>query len=226
MPPYLRKGRKIDIIIIPEGHEEKEYIEKLVSLKVWNNSKYNVTVAPTKEIGDDKEYYGNGNIVNSFSNELHNIDDEGAIVIFCDTEMEIEGEYRAIINIEKGLEKEFHMKDSIDKIIFYANPVTMKIVLSHFAKVNIVSNNLTDYKADIRKYAGVTAYDKSKSKRKELLDKITKENYLSMKENLKDANKGDYKVVNSTNALILFNNLESDSEDWVNEIREIELKNE
>ena len=65
------------------------------------------------------------------------------------------------------------------------DPCTMQIILLHFGDIVLKSSQKSKNAEDIERLTGIKGYNASEEKRKELFDKITKENYLEMKERIK-----------------------------------------
>ena len=84
----------------------------------------------------------------------------------------------------------------------------MQIILSHFKKVKLESNQKDANSPLIQKLTGVYAYRAHALQRAKIAALITKENYFFMKQNITSL-ETNYTVKPSTNALYFFNKFES-----------------
>ena len=92
--------------------------------------------------------------------------------------------------------------------MFFANPCSMQIILSHFDKVALKSNKKSVNAPIIEKLTGVPDYKATENQRKNIMKKIDSANYITMKGNIINLS-SSYKNVPSTNCLTLFKKLES-----------------
>ena len=90
----------------------------------------------------------------------------------------------------------------------------MQIVLSHFAKVSLKTNNKSKNGKLIENLLGICDYRATEKQREQLMQNINESNYRTMKNNLV-AISDDCKDVPSTNILDLFNNLEVYNKKWI-----------
>lgn len=198
--PSIKTGCKI--LIICEGFEEYDYITKLKECNVWSSA-YNIKPRNAKSID---------NLIAIYQNEYQNANYD-LIVLFCDTEMM---PYEQFGKLREAIDG-FHGNKSADKLIIYANPCTMQIILSHFDKVKLTSNSKTKNSALIKKLTGVEDYIAEENQRKAIMKHINAKNYLNMKNNLNGI-AIDYDKVPSTNAVYWFELFESENTKWVQEI--------
>lgn len=198
----MAKNSPKKICFVCEGEEEFDYINQLKECKVWN-SIYNIKVKKAKSIDSISAIYDY-----TFKNDNYDL-----IVIFCDTELE---PYEQFKNLRNKI-KQNHEKDITNDVIYFANPCTMQVILSHFDKVHLTNNSKVANSKLIQKYTGVSDYRANEKQRNSIMKKITKENYETMKQNLKEIST-NYNDVPSTNLLILLNNLESSDTLWVDKI--------
>lgn len=189
---------RIKICIICEGYEEKDYLNKLKNIGCLSKI-YDITLINAQGIE---------NIFTHYQNKYQQ-DSYYAILIFCDTDKGYE-------SLKNKINSMFD-KDVANKIIFYANPCTMQIVLSHFSKVSLKSSNKSKNKELIKKLTGISNYNASEEKRKALISKIKNSNYTTMKTNIQVISNND-KDTPSTNFLVLLNYLEQDDDYWIKEL--------
>lgn len=198
MPAINNKER---ILIICEGDEEYEYMLCLKGCCVqWE---YNVTL---------KKANGIGNIYAAYTYWSQQYE-YSSILVFCDTEAAPYDQYKKL----KNKINKYHNGDIADNIVFFANPCTMQIILSHFQKVKLKYNSKNKNSNMIEQCTGVKNYEGKKNQIKNICNKITYENYLVMKENLKSVST-DENCLPSTNILTLFANLESSDDNWIKKI--------
>lgn len=198
--PSVKTGCKI--LIICEGSEENDYISRLKECDVWS-SVYNIKPKNAKSID---------NIIAIYQNEYQN-DNYDLIVIFCDTEII---PYEQFCKLRESINN-FHGNNVADKLIIFANPCTMQIILSHFDKVKLTSNSKTKNSALIQKLTGVTDYIAEENQRKAMMKHINAENYMHMKSNLKGI-AVEYDKVPSTNVVAWFELFEGENTKRIKEI--------
>lgn len=201
--PSIKTGCKI--LIICEGFEEYDYITKLKECNVWSSA-YNIKPRNAKSID---------NLIAIYQNEYQNANYD-LIVLFCDTEMM---PYEQFCKLREAIDG-FHGNKSADKLIIYANPCTMQIILSHFDKVKLTSNSKTKNSALIKKLTGVEDYIAEENQRKAIMKHINAKNYLNMKNNLNGIAIA-YDKVPSTNVVYWFELFEDKNTKWVQEINKI-----
>ena len=201
--PSIKTGCKI--LIICEGFEEYDYITKLKECNVWSPA-YNIKPRNAKSID---------NLIAIYQNEYQNANYD-LIVLFCDTEMM---PYEQFCKLREAIDG-FHGNKSADKLIIYANPCTMQIILSHFDKVKLTSNSKTKNSALIKKLTGVEDYIAEEYQRKAIMKHINAKNYLNMKNNLNGIAIA-YDKVPSTNVVYWFELFEDKNTKWVQEINKI-----
>ncbi len=201
-PTYLKPHNysKSTVTIICEGQEEYYYIKFLDSLCVWSRD---INVVPV----DAGSIYRIRKKYQLLRSSIRN----GLILIFCDAgedeNKESRKEFELIIRMlqQNGCNHPFD-------ILYFANPCTMQIVLSHFGKVHVKYEDKRQNKNLIMKWSKVNDYDGSLSKVRELINAIPKASYQTMKENLSDSNI-DYRIPGSTNIIKLLKKLETTTED-------------
>ena len=195
-------GKKICIIC--EGYEELEYIEALKNKAVFSN-KYDFLTVNAKSINT---------IIARYQQKFQS-DSYSLVLIFCDTDKGPSEKYKEL----KKKINEFHDTDIADDIIMFGNPCTMQIILSHFAKIKLTSQSKSVNAKYIEKLTGIKNYKATDEQRKELFSKIKRDNYETMKENVKKLSTID-KDLSSTNILKVIQKFESDDDSWIDEINE------
>ena len=106
--PWIFSGSKVCIIC--EGDEEYEYLDKLISLDVWNEN-YKFTLENAE---------GNGNIPARYQDKYQN-GSYDVVLVFCDTDRK---PYEQYVDIKRKI-NEFHgVENAADKVVIYGNPIT------------------------------------------------------------------------------------------------------
>lgn len=200
MPPIKNENR---ILIVCEGYEEFDYLQSLKANEVWNNL-FSIDIKNAGSIDKISAVYsynyGSGNYK--------------LIVVFCDTE---KYPYEQFLALKNKINK-FHGRRVADYVVFFANPCTLQIVLSHFDKVHLTSNAKSDNADIIKKLTGVENYRATSSQRAAIMKKITHKNYVVMEKNLADLS-DTYTKIPSSNALKLFQPLDSGDNLWLKSIK-------
>ena len=202
-PTYDKRTK---ICIICEGNEEERYINRLKELRVWNDD-YNVTVrnaGSIDKIASEYEY--------AFSSVNYDI-----VLIMCNTEIP---PYEKFIALKEKIDA-FHDAAVSDKIIFYANPCTMQLILSHFADIRLKTNNKSAIARDyLKKYCGLTEYRAREKELDAIMRKLTKENYCVMRKNLRNV-PTTCDSMPGTNFLCLLAFLSDESHTWIDDINDL-----
>ena len=197
--PIINTSKRI--MIICEGSEEEDYLKRLKECGVWNRgiSVRIINAGSIDEIIAHYQYhYQSGNY------EL--------VVVYCDTEKE---PYTQFLSLKTAINK-FHGNKASEKVVYYTNPCTMQIILSHFAEVKLKNNSKSVNSAIIFELTGVNDYRASDKQRAAIMRKITDKNYLTMKNNIAKL-PTDYSSVPSTNCKALFDGLDGNSSAWIKE---------
>ena len=190
------------ICIICEGYEEYDYFSKLIECKVFH-SNYTIKLKNARSID---------NITAVYQNEFQN-DNSDLIIIFCDTEIEPYSQFK---NLIKKIDK-YHNKKVAKDIVFFANPCTMQIILSHFNSVRLASNSKAKNAPVIKRLTGVEEYQAKANQRETILKQVNSSNYSVMKANL-SAISCEWQEVPSSNFIELLEKLEQADTSWVNKI--------
>jgi len=200
--PLIQYRHKVCVIC--EGLEDAEYFKRLMQLNVWNNDIYEFIPINAESASNIPARYQN-----AYSNDSYEI-----ILVFCDTD---KAPYREYSKVKQKI-NDFHAKQDIsDKIIIYANPCTMQIILSHFGDVNLKNQGKKTNAKTIEELTGITNYDAHEDQVAELCAKIFRRSYPKMKARVADMNQNDT-TSGSTNFIIFLERFESADPDWIKEI--------
>lgn len=193
----------VKICIVCEGYEEYEYLDKLIKLNVFNKA-YDIKLINAK---------GNGNIFARYQ-DIYQRNKYHMIFVFCDTEHK---PYEQFMDIKNKIDELYDCKGISDKFVIFANPCTMQVILLHFGDIVLKSSQKAKNAEDIERLTGIKGYNASEEKRKELFDKITKENYGEMKARIKSM-PTHYNDNNSSNISDFIDHLEEYDEKRVENI--------
>ncbi len=201
LPPA---GNKNSILIVCEGAEESDYVDRLKDCGVWSN-RFSVQSKNAKSINNIFAMY-------SYYYQANN---HKLIVIFCDTE---KFPYNQFIAMRQKIDK-FHGKRVADRVVFFVNPCSLQVVLLHFEAVRLISNSKTDNAATVERLTGVKDYKATAQQRKSIVSKITAKNYIEMEQRLAQL-KDKYSDVPSSNILQLFTALDMGDLKWISSINQ------
>ena len=197
---------KHKICIICEGFEDHAYILRLLEFNVWNDI-YEFIPINAKSASNIFPVYQD-----KYSNDKYEL-----VLIFCDTDKR---PYREYLPLKNQL-NEFHGNtDAADKIVIFANPCTMQIILSHFGDVSLKNQGKKTNANIIYELTGVNNYDAHEDQITELCSKIFKRTYEPMKERIRNINNGD-DVSTSTNFIEFIEKFESDDARWIQDINNL-----
>ena len=199
----------IRILIICEGYEEYDYMARLHKINVWSHD-FGVEIKNAKSIDNIAPMYQYNYSIGSYK----------LVVIFCDTE---KAPYDKFLAMKKRIQ-DFHNKKSAEDVIFFANPCTMQIILSHFAKVHLMTNEKTKNAPLIDELTGVSEYRATEKQRLSIMNKITAENYSLMKMNIQQLS-SNYENIPSSNAIQLFSALDKGNKEFIKMINKKIEKN-
>ena len=196
--PQISKKQKICIIC--EGLEDHSYINRLEELRVWKDV-YDFVPINVKSAS---------NIFPRYQNEYNN-NSYSAILVFCDTD---KAPYREYAQVKRKI-NEFHNKTSASsKVVIFANPCTMQIILSHFGDVMLTTQSKRTNAPLICDLTGVADYDAHEDQVKAICRKITQTNYEAMKVRIAGINRGD-QTTSSTNFMDFIAKFESNDLKWI-----------
>ena len=192
------------LCVICEGSEEFQYLKRLKELGVWSDI-YSIKLINVGSID---------NIAPRYQYEFSQIEYD-FIFVFCDTET---APYEQFKRMKEKIDNLYQKGKASDKLVIFANPCTMQIVLSHFEKVRLRTNSKSANGRMIERLTGIAEY-RAKTGQLDAISKLlTKENYDEMKENLSDT-ATELEIVPSTNFLQFVERLESNDAKWVNKAK-------
>lgn len=202
-PPTLSDNHKICIIC--EGNEEYEYLERLKTLKVWNE-KYDISMVNAG---------GNGNIPARYQDRYQNGSDE-VVLVFCDTENKPHEQYE---DINRKI-NEFHgVPNAADEVVIFGNPSTMQIISKHWTDENLKSPAKHVNAPLIKRYTGVENYKGRADQIKVIMEYVTEENYKDMCRRVGELESND-SVIGSSNFGKFIRLFESDDSSWIEKIND------
>jgi hypothetical protein len=201
-------GKRVRIVV--EGAEEESYLLALKSLNVFSK-KLSVSVKSADSISRVLPVFQN-----EFSSGKYDL-----VLVYCDTE----GQSIDYKNLKQGLALFFGVKDVSD-LLYFGSPETMIVLINHFSlapQMSIPSDKAAQGRL-LRKL-GVNFPDKtyqaSQAQLEAIHRKITLSNYQTMKMNIAHLPSSDSSLF-ATNALALWEGLESPSSAWSNALRKKE----
>ena len=188
------------ICVICEGLEEYLYFQRLTELGVWSR-KYEFNLYNAH--GEARIFYKYSLVYNDNAYE--------AVLIFCDTDKAPSVHYRKLKNdIDR-----FHAKNGIsDRIVIFANPCSMQLILLHFGEVKLVSQGKKTNAAVIEKLTGVRNYDGHEEQIRNICSRIFRRSYAEMRERVKVIYFKDT-VPSSSNFIVFIEMFESDDSGWI-----------
>ena len=206
-------NRLITIQILCEGLEEKAYIDKILSMPTIRKDVY--SFFPTINCKSITKIFPRFQDV--FSQNYANI-----ILIFCDADNNSSNFRNLVSKIDNCI---FGRTNISKKIIIFANPVTLQIILSHFSYVSLKVSSKSSNQKIIETLTDIKNYQAHNEQIRQLVSLINFSNYEVMKENLKTISK---KVtdVPSTNFLDFAKSIENEDTTWCNEIIDLIEKGE
>lgn len=204
-PVFLTSPRK-KICLICEGYEEYEYVQKLLSLKVWADC-YEFDLVNAES---------NGNISARYQDRYQS-DNYDVVFVFCDTDRRPEGDFERIRNKINNI---FGNQIAADKVIIFTNPCTMQVIFMHFGKTVLRTQNKHKNSPEIQRLTGLDKskdYKGSRDQRKYVFSQITLQNYLDMKNRISQLS-NDYKINPSTNFLYYLSCFENPDTSWIEKL--------
>ena len=193
------------LCIICEGYEEEIYVKHLIGKNVWNDI-YDFTIINAK---------GEGKIPARYQYVI-NKDEYELVLVFCDTDRSPYTQYRGVkVRINEMHEGD----DAAGKVVIFANPCSMQIILLHFASVILKTQGKKTNAAQIEKLTGIKGYKANQEEHiKAICSKINRQSYVVMKERVADIDYPDT-VPGSTNFIKFLQRFESDKTEWIEETR-------
>jgi hypothetical protein len=193
------------VCVICEGLEDTEYFNRLLQLNVWRTDVYDFYPINAKSASNIFARYQD-----AYNNDAYEV-----ILVFCDTD---KAPYREYSQIKNKINC-FHAKSGAnDKIIIFANPCTMQIVLSHFGDADLKNQGKKTNGKIIEELTGIAGYDAHADQVKELCSKIFKRSYPEMRERVKEMDNGD-DVSGSTNFIHFLDKFENEDVSWIKDIK-------
>ena len=193
------------ICVICEGYEDYHYFSRLMEFNVWS-SIYEFIPINAKSASNIFARY----------QDAYNNDKYEVVLIFCDTD---KAPYREYKPIKENIDKFHGIKGAHNKIIIYANPCTMQIILSHFGDVSLKKQGKKTNAHTILEFTGVENYDAHEDQIKTICRKIYRRTYPQMKNRIQKINLGD-KTAGSTNFIEFLDRFESKIFQWIADINE------
>lgn len=196
---------KHNLCIICEGYEEEIYVKHLLGKNVWSRI-YDFTVINAK---------GEGNIPARYQFEI-NKDAYELVMVFCDTDRR---PYTQYLGVKEKISAMHEAENAASQVVIYANPCSMQIILLHFAVVSLKAQGKKTNATLIEKLTGVKSYKANQEDHvKAICDKINRQSYFEMKKRVADINRPDT-VPGSTNFIEFLQCFESETSEWITEIR-------
>jgi len=200
--PVLEKKHKICVIC--EGYEDVAYFNRLLELGVWNST-YEFSPMNAKSASNIPAMFQD-----TFQNDRYEI-----ILVFCDTDKSPHREY---VQIKKKINSFLNKQKAASKLVIFANPCTMQIILSHFGDVSLKNQGKKTNAAEIEKWTGVKDYDAHEEQIREICSKIFRRSYAGMKQRIAAINFPDTTSC-STNFSDFLDHFESDDTKWISTIQ-------
>ena len=201
-PPFTARH---SLCIICEGFEEELYIRHLLEKKVWRDL-YEFTLINVKGESSIPARYQF--LINKDAYEL--------VLILCDTDR---SPYTQYLDVKAKINSMHDGENAADKVVIYANPCSMQIILLHFAMVSLKTQGKKTNSKLIEKLTGIKGYKANQEEHiKAICAKINRKSYLDMKERVATINRPD-NVPGSTNFIEFLQRFESDDPNWIAEVR-------
>ena len=199
-PTFLSKHK---VCVICEGLEEFLYFNRLLELNLWSTV-YHFTPINAK---------GESNVFARFQ-DAYNNDNYEIVIIFCDTDKRPSEEY---LKLKAKVNNFFDMRDAAQKLILWANPCSMQIILSHFGNVALSTQAKKTNAPIIEALTGVKDYDGHEKQVKSICNQIHRSSYGEMKERLRKEQYNDEET-GSSNVVYFVELFERDDIDWIKDI--------
>ena len=202
--PQLFTARH-SLCVICEGYEEEIYVKHLLDKDVWNGI-YDFTIINAK---------GEGNVPARYQFMI-NKDAYELVLVFCDTDR---SPYTQYLDVKAKINSMHACEDAAGKVVIYANPCSMQIILLHFAVISLKTQGKKTNAKLIEKLTGIKGYKANQEEQiKAICTKINRKSYFEMKERVADINRPD-DVPGSTNFIEFLQRFESDNPEWIADIR-------
>ena len=203
MPNINSKHR---IRVICEGYEDEAYFKRLMGFDVWDKT-YQFFPVKAK---------GASNIPARFQADYQNNAYE-IILIFCDTD---KAPYREYKQVKDKINKFLNKQKASEKLIMFANPCTMQIILSHFGDVSLKNQGKKTNADIIEQLTGVKNHDAHDDQIEAICGMIFRRTYSEMKERIRAINLPDTTSC-STNFIVFLDRFENNDVKWISTINKI-----
>lgn len=154
------------------------------------------------------------NIPAKFQDAFQN-DGYEVILIFCDTDKE---PYREYAQIKEKINRFFNKQKAAEKLIIFANPCTMQIILSHFGDAFLKNQGKKTNAAEIEKWTGVKNYAAHEDQIRAICSRIFRRTYGDMKKRVEAINCPDTTPC-STNFFTFLERFENRDTKWITAIQ-------
>lgn len=198
-------NNQVSIQILCEGYEEKAYIDKILGMPTIRHDIY--YFYPTINCKSISRIFARFQDI--YSQNIAQI-----IIVFCDADKCSDDFKELLSKIDNCL---FGGKPVSSKVVVFGNPVTMQIVLSHFASVSLTSKSKVKNQPIIQSLTGISHYQAHDEQINEMISQINFGNFNTMKSNLAPIST-DVTVVPSSNFLDFLNSIENENLEWCEEI--------
>lgn len=193
------------ICVICEGLEEKIYFDRLLTLNVWCPE---YKFIPVNAKGESNIF---ARFQDAYSKDCYEI-----VIIFCDTDKK---PYREYSQLKKKVNDFFDKTEAAHKVILWANPCSMQIILSHFGEVHLFKQGKKTNSDIVEQLTGVRNYDAHEDQIREICNKIFYRTYSNMKERLREVVYDDEKE-GTSNAVLFMERFENADIKWIAEIND------
>lgn len=199
--PIINSKHRIRVIC--EGYEDEAYFKRLMGFDVWDKT-YQFFPVNAK---------GASNIPARFQADYQNNAYE-IILIFCDTD---KAPYREYKQVKDKINKFLNKLKASEKLIMFANPCTMQIILSHFGDVSLKNQGKKTNADIIEQLTGVKNYDAHDDQIEAICSMIFRRTYSEMKERIRAINLPDTTSC-STNFIVFLDRFENNDVKWISTI--------
>ena len=138
------------------------------------------------------------------------------VLVFCDTDR---SPYTQYLGVKAQINEMHEAENAAGKVVIYANPCSMQIILLHFAIVYLKTQGKKTNAKLIEKLTGIKGYKANQEEHiKAICAKINRQSYFDMKERVATINRPDNEP-GSTNFIEFLQCFESDSPEWIAKVR-------
>ena len=203
--PPIRAGQH-KVCIICEGYEDYAYMQRMLSLNVWDPA-YDFQLVNAKSESNIFARYQD-----AYNNDRYEI-----ILVFCDTDKAPHAQYKLL----KQKLNSFHgnKRTAADKVIISANPCTMQIILLHFGDVSLKNQGKKTNAPIIEQLTGIPDYDAHADQIGAICSKIFRRSYADMRRRVAEINLPDTES-GSTNFILYLDRFEQQDIKWIREIND------